>query len=140
MTSIRARDSLGVALDMVGDRWTLLIVRDLLRGRTRFSQLRVSVVGIASNVLTDRLRRLEANEIVTRRPYGKSSSRDAYILTKKGHRLGPVVGALILWGDHYGDANLGLIDNICGHNVELLYRCSQCDRDTPRSRLRIIEE
>ncbi len=140
MTSIQTRDSLGIALDIVGDRWTLLIVRDLLRGRTRFNQLRVSVVGIASNILTDRLRSLETNEIITRRPYGKSSSRDSYVLTKKGHHLVPVIGALILWGEHYGDASLGLIDSTCGHNVELLYRCSHCDHDTPRSRLRIVEE
>ena len=79
------RDPLGATLDLVGDRWTLLIVRDLLRGRSRFNELRESVVGIASNVLADRLRRLEEAGVAVRRPYSQSPPRDEYVLTRKGH-------------------------------------------------------
>ncbi len=134
-----ARDPLGAALDVVGDRWTLLVVRDLLRGRTRFNQLRDSVVGIASNVLADRLRRLEANGIVDRRPYSVAPPRAAYVLTPKGHELGAVVGALLLWGERHATHELSLIDIECGHDVALAYHCPQCGHDTPRSRLRIVE-
>ena len=70
-----ARDPLGAALDLVGDRWSLLIIRDLLRGRSRFSELRGSVVGIASNVLAERLKRLEAAEVVHRRWYSQTPPR-----------------------------------------------------------------
>lgn len=133
------RDPLGAALDIVGDRWTLLVVRDLLRGHTRFNQLRESVVGIASNVLADRLRRLEAHGIVTRHPYSDAPPRAGYVLTPKGHGLGAVVGALLLWGERHAAHELSLIDMECGHDVALTYRCPQCGHDTPRSRLRIVE-
>lgn len=133
------RDPLGAALDVVGDRWTLLIVRDLLRGRTRFNELRESVVGIASNVLADRLHRLNDAGVVTRRVYRRSPTRAEYILTAKGHGLGIAVGALLLWGERYTVHELTLIDQDCGHTVELVYQCPRCRRPTPRARLRIVE-
>ena len=138
MSEPPARDPLGAALDIVGDRWTLLVVRDLLRGHTRFNDLRESVVGIASNILVDRLRRLEAHGIVGRRRYSESPPRDEYLLTPRGHGLGPAVGALLIWGEA-ADHALTLIDLDCGHEVALLYSCPRCDRATPRSRLRIVE-
>ncbi|MEE9277884.1 MAG: helix-turn-helix domain-containing protein [Dehalococcoidia bacterium] len=133
------RDPLGATLDIVGDRWTLLVVRDLLRGRCRFNELRESVVGIASNLLADRLRRLEDAGVVQRRWYSDAPPRAEYVLTPKGHGLGIAVGALLLWGERYTQHDLTLIDGVCGHNVELVYRCPLCDRDTPRSQLRIVE-
>lgn len=139
MPSRQQRDPLGATLDLVGDRWALLIVRDLLRGHSRFNQLRESVVGIASSVLTDRLRRLEEAGVILRRPYSQSPPRYEYILTGKGHGLGVAVGALLLWGERHAAHDLSLIDEDCGHSVELAYRCPQCDRATPRSRLRIVE-
>lgn len=133
-----ARDPLGAALDVVGDRWTLLVVRDLLRGNTRFNQLRESVVGIAPNILAERLRRLERHGIVERRRYSQAPPRDEYALTRRGHGLGAAVGALLLWGEA-AQHDLSLIDLECGHEVGLVYRCRECERDTPRSRLRIVE-
>ena len=134
-----ARDPLGAALDLVGDRWSLLIIRDLLRGRSRFGALRGSVVGIASNVLAQRLKRLEAAEVLHRRWYSQTPPRAEYILTPKGHGLGMAVGALLLWGERYTDHDLALIDLECGHRVELAYRCPDCETATPRGRLRIVE-
>lgn len=134
-----ARDPIGAALDLVGDKWTLIVVRDLLPGPRRFNELRDSVVGIASNVLTDRLRRLEAADLVERRIYMETPPRAEYRLTRKGHGLGLVVGALLLWGERHTEHDLTLIDQACGHDVELVYRCPSCDRHTPRSRLRIVE-
>lgn len=114
-------------------------MRDLLRGRSRFSELRESAVGIASNVLADRLRRLEGAGIVVRRSYSQAPPRDEYVLTPKGHGLGVAVGALLLWGERHAAHDLSLIDAACGHRVALAYRCATCDYDTPRSRLRIVE-
>lgn len=133
-----ARDPLGAALDVVGDRWTLLVVRDLLRGRTRFNQLRESVVGIAPNILSERLRRLEHHGVLERQRYSTAPPRDEYVLTRRGHGLGAAVGALLLWGEA-AQHDLSLVDLDCGHEVGLVYRCPECERDTPRSRLRIIE-
>ena len=132
------RDPLGAALDIVGDRWSLLVVRDLLRGHTRFSQLRESVVGIAPNILTERLRRLERHGVLERRRYNDAPPRDEYLLTRRGHGLGAAVGALLIWGEA-AQHDLSLIDLTCGHEVALVYRCPECERDTPRSQLRIVE-
>lgn len=134
-----SRDPLGAALDLVGDRWSLLIVRDLLQGRTRYGELRASVVGIASNVLADRLKRLEAAGVIERRWYTTAPPRAEYFLTPKGHGLGLAVGALLLWGKRHTDHELTIIDQACGHTVELVYRCPECQQQTPRSRLRIVE-
>jgi DNA-binding HxlR family transcriptional regulator len=139
MTGRQVRDPLGAALDIVGDRWTLLVVRDLLRGNTRFNQLRESVVGIASNILSDRLTRLEAHGVLERHRYSDSPPRDEYVLTRKGHGLGAAVGALLLWGERSASHDLSLIDFQCGHEVALVYRCLACGWDTPRARLRIVE-
>lgn len=133
------RDPLGAALDVVGDRWTLLVVRDLLRGRTRFAELRGSVIGITSSTLSDRLARLERAGVVERRRYRDAPPRDEYLLTAKGHGLGIAVGALSLWGERHTAHDLRLIDQACGHGIELAYRCPECDRETPRSRVRIVE-
>lgn len=137
-STAHARDPLGAALDVVGDRWSLLVVRDLLRGRTRFSQLRESVVGIAPNILAARLRRLERHGLVERRRYSDAPPRHEYVLTRRGHGLGAAVGALLIWGEA-SQHDLSLIDLACGHEVALVYRCPECGHDTPRSQLRIVE-
>src|SRR5690348_13562463 len=127
------RDSLGAALDLVGDRWSLLIVRDLLRGHARFNDLQHSVIGIATNILAARLKRLEESGIVERRLYLEAPPRADYALTPKGHGLGVAVGALLLWGERYTDHELTLVDQRCGHKVQLTYGCPECGRQTPRS-------
>ena len=129
---------IAAALDVVGDRWTLLVVRDLLRGYTRFSDLRRGAEGIAPNILSDRLKRLEREGVVERRVYGDYPPRAEYHLTKKGHALGVVVGALSSWGQAYGEHDLALVDLACGHGVDLVYHCPTCKREAPRTRLRIV--
>jgi len=125
-------------LDVVGDRWTLLIVRDLLRGRKRFTDLRGTVERIPASVLSERLKLLEREGIVTRRMYSDHPPRAEYILTSKGHDLGLVVGALSSWGEKYAEHDLSLVDNECGHGVSVVYHCPTCARPSPRSRVRIV--
>ena len=90
--------SIARSLELVGDRWTLLIVRDLILGLGRFDEF-VESLGIASNVLTDRLNRLVEEEIAERIPYSERPDRFEYRLTAKGRELGPVLLALMQWGD-----------------------------------------
>ena len=85
------------ALDIVGDRWTLLVVRDLLLGRTRFKEFVASPEGIPTNILSDRLERLVHHEIAERVPVEDGSKRMAYKLTKKGEALRPVLLAMLKW-------------------------------------------
>lgn len=89
------------SLDIVGDRWTMLVVRDLLRGRTRFNDLLASCAGISPNVLSERLKTLEEHGIVERKFYSDHPPRAEYRLTEKGAALGPAVRALFTWGERY---------------------------------------
>ena len=126
------------SLDVVGDRWTLLIVRDLLRGHTRFTDLARSVEGVPGSLLSDRLRLLEREGVVHRRFYSDHPPRAEYILTAKGHALGVVVGALASWGEQFAEHDLSIVDKECGHGVTVVYHCPTCDRAAPRSRVRIV--
>jgi DNA-binding HxlR family transcriptional regulator len=92
--------SVARALELVGERWTLLIVRDVALGRRRFDELRASL-GIASNVLTDRLARLVENGILERVRYCERPERFEYRLTEKGADLRVPILALMQWGDRY---------------------------------------
>jgi DNA-binding HxlR family transcriptional regulator len=86
------------SLDVFGDRWTLLIVRDLLFGRTRFKDFTASPEGIPTNILADRLERLLAHGVVEQMPAEDGTKRLAYCLTEKGKALGPMLKAMREWG------------------------------------------
>ena len=89
-------------LDVVGERWTMLVLRDLLReGARKFQDFEASLAGIGPNTLSARLKRLEEAGIVERRYYEKHPPRAEYVLTEKGRELGPVLRALHKWGDKY---------------------------------------
>jgi DNA-binding HxlR family transcriptional regulator len=92
--------SIARALEVVGERWTLLIVRDVFLGRRRFDQLQESL-GVARNVLTDRLSRLVEEGILERVPYSERPARFEYQLTDKGRELNVALTALRQWGDKY---------------------------------------
>jgi len=86
------------ALDLLGDRWTMLIVRDLLRGRDTYGKLAASDEGIPTNILADRLKKMEQTGLIEARPYQERPLRYAYALTGKGKDLGAVLEALARWG------------------------------------------
>ena len=125
-------------LDVVGDRWTLVVVRDLLRGHTRFSDLLQTAEGIPASALSNRLKVLEREGIVTRRMYSDHPPRAEYLLTAKGHALGVVVGALASWGEKYAEHDLTIVDQECGHGVRVVYHCATCARLAERKNVRIV--
>jgi DNA-binding HxlR family transcriptional regulator len=92
--------SIARALEVVGERWTLLIIRDVFLGRRRFDQLQESL-GIARNVLTERLNRLVEEGILERVRYSERPERFEYRLTDKGRELNIALTALRQWGDKY---------------------------------------
>ncbi|MCC7366630.1 MAG: helix-turn-helix transcriptional regulator [Dehalococcoidia bacterium] len=134
----KVRCPVAATLDVVGDRWTLLVVRDLLRGQARFTELQASVEGIPASVLSDRLKLLEREGVVARRFYSDHPPRAEYVLTTKGHALGVVVGAMATWGERYAEHDLSFVDKECGHGLSVVYHCPTCDRAAPRSRARIV--
>ncbi len=93
---------LNAALEVLGDQWSLLIVRDLMfKCRDSFAELMEGGEGIASNILADRLRRLEEAGIIVRRRHPSDRRRQVYELTTKGADLAPALVELIVWGDRY---------------------------------------
>ena len=92
--------SIARALEVVGDRWTLLIIRDVVVGLRRFDEF-LDSLGIASNVLTERLNRLVDEGVLERVPYSERPERFEYRLTNKGRELGVPLLALMQWGDRH---------------------------------------
>jgi len=85
-------------LDIVGDKWSLLIIRDMRHGKRTYGELADSPERIPTNILADRLRRLEEAEIVARSAYQDRPPRYAYTLTDKGKDLGELLQAFVRWG------------------------------------------
>jgi DNA-binding HxlR family transcriptional regulator len=116
-------------LDLVGEWWTLLIVRDALLGARRFEDFKAT--GIADNILSARLKRLVEADILERRRYQTRPERYEYLLTEKGRALVPVVSALRDWGQHWTegeDLSPRLTHRACGHEVSVAMCCDACGR------------
>jgi len=98
-----ARSACAIAnsLDILGDKWSLLVVRDMLHGKRTYGELALSPERIPTNILADRLERLVSAGIVTRTPYHQRPVRYAYALTPKGSALGDVLLAFVRWGKQH---------------------------------------
>ncbi len=111
------------SLDAVGDGWSLLIIRDALLGKRRFSEFQRSL-GLARNILAARLRKLTAHGILQSVPAPAGGAHREYVLTPKGQALFPVLVALRQWGDDFlfapGEASTTLIDRQTGRPVRRL--------------------
>jgi len=122
-------DALRHALTAVGDRWTLLLVARLLEGARRFADLQEEVPGIAPNVLTDRLRRLEAAGLAVATPYSQRPPRFVYELTDAGRALAPALRVLADWGSRHGGADAEPPRHAaCGTPLEAVWWCPTCER------------
>lgn len=117
---------LEAALDRVGDRWSLLIVEALLDGPRRFGELSDALPGIAANILTDRLRRLERAGILRSSPYQERPTRLAYTLTADGRDLASALRLLADWGARRSTDAEPLRHDACGTPLEARYYCPTC--------------
>ena len=115
------------SLEIIGERWTLLIVRDLLRGPRKFLDLTESLTSVPPGVLSRRLKLLEDREIVARRMYSDHPPRAEYVLTPKGIELREVVRSLTIWGAKHLPGQRALVHSRCDHPIEMAYRCAYCD-------------
>jgi len=120
--------ALGAALDSVGDRWTLLLVEALLDGPRRFGDLQAALTGIAPNVLSARLRRLEGEGLVLAEPYSERPRRFVYELTTSGRELAGALRLLADWGARHRDAADPPRHGACGTPVEARWWCPTCER------------
>jgi DNA-binding HxlR family transcriptional regulator len=121
--------SVARSLDVLGDTWSVLVLRELFLGAHRFDQIQQHL-GIARNVLAARLKRLVEHGVLEKRPYQEHPPRFEYHLTRKGQDLQPVLIGLMQWGDRYvADAAGGpvvLEHRGCGHPVRLVTVCETC--------------
>ncbi len=130
--------SISATLDVIGDRWTILVLRDLFRGVRRFSQL-VDDLGIAKNLLSDRLKLLVDHGVVEKVPYQDRPVRHEYRLTAKGADLSPALIALMRWGDEWyanGQPPVVLVHETCGTPLVQHTRCPACDECVTPGRVR----
>jgi len=123
----REPSPLEAALERVGDRWSLLIVEGLLDGPRRFNELAAAVPGIAPNILTDRLRRLERERILVATPYQQRPPRMSYALTVEGHDLASVLRMLADWGARGTPDAEPTRHGLCGTPLETRWYCPTCD-------------
>lgn len=94
----RSRCPVACTLDVLGDKWSLLIVRDLVRGKRRYAEFLESPEGIPTNILADRLKRLSASGVIAWHRYSQHPPRVEYLLTAKGEELRPILRAMVDWG------------------------------------------
>ncbi len=123
-----AHRELRAAVDVVGDRWVLLLVHALAGGPRRFGDLSRDLRGVAPNVLTDRLRRVERAGLVTGTAYQHRPRRLVYALTAAGEELASVVPALASWSSDRGGSATPRHDR-CGSPLELRWWCPECATD-----------
>ncbi len=131
MASTRPREcSIAAALDVVGERWSLLVIRELLLGATRFDQIHRNT-GAPRDILTARLRKLEQQGVIERVPYQDNPPRHDYLLTPAGRDLAPVLLTLKAWGDHHRAPQLFggppmQFEHDCGAPFEPRLVCHTC--------------
>lgn len=119
---------LAAAVERVGDRWSLLVVEALLEGPRRFGELQEVVAGIAPNILSSRLRRLEQEGVLLATPYQERPPRYAYGLTQSGRELAGALRLLAQWGAHRAGEQAGLRHATCGTELEARWYCPTCAR------------
>jgi DNA-binding HxlR family transcriptional regulator len=140
-TSDRATSPLAAALVRVGDRWTLLVVQALLAGPRRFNELLEDIPGIAPNILSERLKRLERDALLISRPYVERPPRAAYQLTAEGMELAGALRLLAHWGARHAVTDEAPVHPACGTPLEVRWYCPTCDRlvaDQPEMDMRIL--
>ncbi len=116
-------------LEIIGERWTLLIIRDLFRGPQRFQDLQEWLPGVAPNLLSDRLKTLEEHGLVRREFYSEHPPRAAYALTPLGRELQPILRSLIVWGAKHFGGPVQAVHRVCGHAIEMRPYCPRCETD-----------
>lgn len=118
--------SIAAALDVLGERWALLAIREMNYGVHRFARI-AGYTGAPRNILVDRLRKLEDADIVERRQYSDHPPRFEYHLTEAGHEVLPVIQALAEWGDSWAvEGPAAQLRHHCGHKLQVDQTCHHC--------------
>lgn len=121
--------NLAHTLNIVGDKWTLLVLHRVFKGINTYKDLSDALSPIPTNVLSGRLKTLEENGLITGELYSKHPPRYKYVLTEKGEDFKDVFYSMILWANKYLDnCNKTVLHASCDEEVEIKYYCKKCDR------------
>ena len=132
--------SIAQSLNIIGDKWTLLIVKQLFMGNNTYNLLMNSLKGIPTNLLSSRLKSMEEAGLISSSLYQKHPPRYSYELTEMGKALEDVLNAITLWGDSYIDGcEKELRHKECSSPLELHYHCPSCKREVSREEIFISE-
>jgi DNA-binding HxlR family transcriptional regulator len=128
-------------LNIIGDKWTLLIIRQLSIGHNTYKEILQNLDGIPSNLLSNRLKELEKDELITSELYNQHPPRYEYILTDSGLDLDDVFNSIILWGEkHLQKCYKQLVHNKCNHKIQLQYFCSHCHDVVEKQDIKVKKE
>ncbi|MFB4394576.1 MULTISPECIES: winged helix-turn-helix transcriptional regulator [unclassified Pseudomonas] len=129
----------GRSVEVIGDKWTILVLRELYMGATRFEEIQIQTQA-TPQMLTSRLKALEADGMLERRPYSEKPKRHGYHLTAKGQAFYPVIYALRAWGETWCKSEeegvaVRFVHHTCGHDVGLASVCPHCGVEVSRADL-----
>ncbi|MHB8129826.1 MAG: winged helix-turn-helix transcriptional regulator [Mobilitalea sp.] len=128
-------------LNIIGDKWTLLILRQLMLGHDTYKEISDNLEGIPSNLLSNRLKCLEADKLIDSTLYLAHPPRYHYVLTDSGKDLGDVFNSILLWGEkNLTKCNKQLTHSECGHKIELQYYCSHCGKAIDKKDICVSED
>ncbi|TAH72883.1 MAG: transcriptional regulator [Anaerolineaceae bacterium] len=127
-------------LNIIGDKWTLLILRQLMMGHDTYSEIQDHLEGIPSNLLSDRLKCLVEDDLISTQLYQAHPPRYRYMLTKSGMDLSDVFNSIILWGErNLKECHKQLTHSECGQKIQLTYYCPNCDVIVSRDNITMTE-
>jgi DNA-binding HxlR family transcriptional regulator len=134
--------SIARTLDIVGEKWALLAIREVFLGNRRFDEM-VRRTGAPRDTLTARLKTLVAAGVLERRPYSEHPARFEYFLTQAGRDLYPVIATLMHWGDTYLAGEQGpplVLEHTCGHRLEPRLTCQACGEPLESGQAKIVKQ
>ncbi|KMT22099.1 winged helix-turn-helix transcriptional regulator [Clostridium cylindrosporum] len=120
--------NLANTLNIVGDKWTLLVLHRIFKGINIYKNLLEALSPIPTNILSNRLKLLEENKLIIAELYSEHPPRYKYVLTEKGEDFRDVFYSMIIWGEkHLDNCDKTVLHEKCGEKVEIKYYCSNCN-------------
>lgn len=121
--------NLAQTLNIVGDKWTLLVLHRILNNKNTFKELQQALNPIPTNILSDRIKLLEKNGFITAKLYNEHPPRNKYVTTKKGNDFKHVFNSIILWANKYlQNCKKTVCHEKCGKEIEIKYYCKNCNK------------
>jgi len=132
--------NLAKTLNILGDRWTMLVLHRIYKEKNTFKELEESLDTIPTNILSDRLKLLTENSLISKELYNQHPPRYQYVITKKGEDFNHVFNSMIIWANKYlEDCNKTVCHGECGDEISIKYYCNKCDKYLDEGDLKVME-